>query len=309
MIINTGNRTDIPAFFSEWFYNRIKEQIVMARNPYFYQQVIQYRLSPEVVDILCFCTKNPEPMLSRLDEIKDYRQFWFVTVTPYGKDIEPYVPEKEKVMESMLLLSEKIGANSLGWRYDPIFINETYTLDFHIRTFEAMCQKLSGSVSQCVISFIDLYEKTKRNFKSVREVKKEEQDILTREFAQIGQKYKIPIRMCCENMELEKWGVDISGCMTQEVLEKAIGLKLNVPKGKQSSRPSCNCLLGNDIGAYNTCAHGCLYCYANYDRKSVVENLKRHDPKSPLLIGHVTESDHITIAKQSSYCDGQLRLF
>ncbi len=122
MIINTGMRTDIPAFYSEWLMNRIREGFVYTRNPYYPNQVTKYSLSPDIVDCLAFCTKNPEPMLKYLDKLDIYKQYWFVTITPYGKDIEPVVPDKEKVIESFKKLSQHIGIDSIGWRYDPIFI-------------------------------------------------------------------------------------------------------------------------------------------------------------------------------------------
>lgn len=309
MIINTGNRTDIPAYFSQWFYNRIKEKYVLVRNPYYPEQILKYNLTPDIVDILCFCTKNPEPMLSRLDEISMFRQFWFVTITPYGKDIEPNVPNKDKVINSFKTLSNKVGINSIGWRYDPIFINEKYTIDFHIESFENMAKELGEYTNQCVISFIDLYEKTKRNFHGVREVTKNEQEHLVKEFVAIAKKYNFKIFTCLENSNLEKFGVDTSGCMTKSVLENAINASLDIPKSKKPSRDGCECVLGNDIGVYNTCGHSCLYCYANYDVKSVVDNMKLHDPNSPMLIGKPKESDIIKEAKHISYYNGQLRLF
>lgn len=307
MIISAGMRTDIPAFFSEWFYNRIKAGYVCVRNPYNPVQVTKYRLSPDVVDCISFCTKNPEPMLKYLDEIAQFHQFWFVTITPYGKDIEPFVPDKEKVIESFQKLSRKVGAQAMSWRYDPIFINEKYSVDFHIQNFEKMAEKLSGYTDQCVISFIDLYEKTKKNFPDVREVSRADRIKLGQTFAEIGKKYGILIRSCCEGIELAPYGVDISGCVTTKVLEAAIGEHLEIPRSKKSPRSECNCVLGSDIGAYNTCGHGCIYCYANYDRETVVQNRKRHDPNSPFLIGDAKDDDIMKEACQESYIDRQLR--
>ena len=124
MILNTGSRTDIPAYYSDWFYNRIDDGYVLTRNPYNPQQVLKYILDPSVVDVLVFCTKNPKPMFSRIEKLKEYRQFWFVTLTPYGKDIEPNVPKKTTVVESIKKLSSLVGNKSVSYRYDPIFITE-----------------------------------------------------------------------------------------------------------------------------------------------------------------------------------------
>lgn len=280
MILHTGMRTDIPAFYAEWFVNRLQEGYVMVRNPYNPVQVTKYILSPDVVDAIAFCTKNPEPFLPYMDMVKEYGQYWFVTITPYGKEIEPNVPEKERVMESLQNLSEIVGINSIGWRYDPIFISEKYSLEWHVEKFEYMASKLSGYTNTCVISFIDLYQKVLRN----------------------------TIKACAEGTELASYGVDCGGCMTVDVFEKAIDCALEVPKVK-GARSECGCLLGCDIGAYNTCEHLCKYCYANYDAKTVIENVQRHNPKSPLLIGELYRDDVINIAKQKSWKDIQLKLW
>lgn len=309
MIINTGSRTDIPAYYSEWFYNRIQEGYVCVRNPYYPSQVQRFRLSPEVVDCLVFCTKNPAPMLPRLNELAQYRQFWGVTITPYGREIEPNVPDKEEVMDSLIELSKTVGIQAVSWRYDPIFISEKYSVEFHVQAFEYMAQKLCGFVDNCVISFIDLYEKTKRNFPAVQVVPRAQQEILAQEFVRIGKKYGITIRSCCEGTELHRFGVDVSGCMTQSVIERAIGGSLQVPKSKKSVREGCECLLGNDIGMYNTCGHACVYCYANYDNETVRNNRRLHQPNSPFLIGGWLPEDEVKDAKQESYYVGQMSLF
>jgi hypothetical protein len=308
MILNTGSRTDIPAYYSEWFYNRVKEGYVLVRNPYYPVQVTRYRLDPQVVDVLVFCTKNPAPMLPRLEEIHAFHQFWFVTITPYGREIEPYVPAKEQVMESFLELSGRVGVDAVGWRYDPIFLSEKYSVPYHIETFGKMADKLAGSTHQCVVSFIDLYEKTMRNFPGVSAVPKDKQEQLIREFVKIGKAHDITIYTCAEQPGLAECGAEVSGCMTQTVLERAIGCTLDIPASKNRARASCDCLLGSDIGMYNTCGHGCLYCYANYDRKTVEQNRKEHDPASPFLIGEGRREDIVKEAKQTSYLDGQMRL-
>ncbi|MFR6291706.1 MAG: DUF1848 family protein, partial [Peptococcaceae bacterium] len=119
MILHTGLRTDIPAFYAPWFANRLKARFVCVRNPYNPGAVTQYRLNPQVVDLIAFCTKNPAPMFPFLELLQPYGQYWFVTITPYGKDIEPNVPAKETVIKSFQRLSGIVGTNAIGWRYDP----------------------------------------------------------------------------------------------------------------------------------------------------------------------------------------------
>ena len=308
MLINTGMRTDIPAFYPEWFTNRLREGFVLVRNPYYPEQVTRYELDPQVVDCIAFCTKDPAPMLRYMEELERFSQFWFVTITPYGRDIELNVPPKEQVMESLIALSERVGKNCVCWRYDPVLINEVYTVQRHIFDFEQMCAVLSGHVESCVISFIDLYEKVRRNFPQVRSVSRQERLAIGRAFADIGSRYGIRIKACAEGRELEQFGIDCGGCMTRETLEAAVGCCLDVPK-KKSPRAECSCVLGTDIGAYDTCGHFCRYCYANSNRENVLRNMRLHDPCSPLLTGHLQEGDTVHSALQKSWTDGQLTFF
>ena len=299
MILNTGLRTDIPGFFSEWFYNRIDDGFVYVRNPYAKNQIYSYRLDPELIDCIIFCTKNPKPMFENLEKIDKFNQYWHITITPYEKEIEPNVPPMNDVLESFKYLSKKLGKENVTLRYDPIFINEKYSLEKHIESFEYIANSLSDYTTEAIISFIDLYEKTKRNFPKAREVTKDERLKLGKEFAQIGKKNNITIKTCVEGTELDKFGIDSSGCMTKEVIERAINKNLNIPKQK-ARNGECYCLLNNDIGEYNTCGHGCLYCYANSNKRLVKRNLKLHDPKSPILIGEIKEDDIIKEMNQKS---------
>ena len=308
MIINTGMRTDIPAFYSEWFMNRIRAGFVLVRNPYRPDWITRYELDPRVVDCIAFCTKNPRPMLKHLDELKAFHQYWFVTITPYGRDIEPNVPPKERVMQDFIALSQAVGIDCVGWRYDPILIDCTYTPERHIADFEQMCRTLSGHTNVCVISFIDLYEKVKRNFPLARTVTSEERMTLGRAFAEIGRRCGITVKACAEGTDLSPFGIDCTGCMTKQTFETAIGSRLIVPKRK-SQRAECACVLGTDIGAYDTCGHLCRYCYANSDHENVRRNMQLHAPDSPLLVGSLQAGEVIHPAEQESWIDMQLSFF
>ena len=305
MIINTGSRTDIPAFFSKWFFNRIEEGFVCTRNPY-NNDIYKYPLDSKIIDCLCFCTKNPKPMLKNLDRLNDFNQFWFVTITPYSRDIEVNVPDFKRVIKSFKELSETLGANKVSWRYDPIFITEKYSIDFHVDMFERMVFELHEYTDDCTISFIDLYQKVLRNFSQAKEVSKSEQLMIGEEFAKIAKKYDIQMKTCVEGTLLDKFGFDSSGCMTQNVIERAIGNNLKIPKGKYRTR-ECDCIFGRDIGVYNTCLHGCKYCYANFSTKLVKRNFRLHNPDSPLLIGNV-DGEKIKEVKEPSYIERQQKL-
>ena len=307
MIINTGQRTDIPAFYADWLANRLKAGFVLVRNPYNPKSVTRYRLTPDVADCIGFCTKNPEPMLKYMDLLKPFHQFWYVTVTPYGREIEPFVPNKLQVLESFKRLSDTVGVHRIGWRYDPVLISGSWPVERHIKAFEYMAKTLSGYTRTAVISFIDLYEKTKRNFPEAKPVRHEDRLTLGKAFVEIGKQHGMTIRPCAEGTELARFGADCGGCMTVSMYEKAVGQRLKAP-GKAPARRECACYLGCDIGAYNTCGHLCRYCYANHDADAVRQNMRRHDPESPLLIGHLTPDDQVHEAEQESWIDPQVQM-
>ena len=308
MIIQTGMRTDIPAFYSKWFFNRINEGFVCVRNPYNPSQVTKYSLSPEVVDLIAFCTKNPMPMLPFLDKLKLYGQYWFVTITPYGKEIEPNVPKKEHVIESFKKLSDTVGVDSVGWRYDPIFIDIKHSVEWHIAEFEKMAGVFSGYTKTCVISFIDIYKKVERNFPEARAVQTKDRAVIGKVFVEIAAKNGMVVKPCAEGDDLAKYGADCSGCMTVHTFETALHNRLEVPKSKKNQRNGeCACLLGVDIGAYDTCGHLCKYCYANSNAALVKENMKGHNPESPFLTGGYMPGDVVHEATQKSWIDRQIR--
>ena len=307
MIINTGQRTDIPAFYSEWLSNRLKEGYVCVRNPYNSKQVSRYRLDPEVVDVIGFCTKNPAPMFPYMELLKDYGQYWFVTITGYGRDIEPNVPDKHKLLGDFRKLSEIVGLHSIGWRYDPILISDRYTADYHLRAFEQIASALEGFTETAVISFIDLYPGVRRNFPEALEVDKELRHVLGRELVRIASSHGMTVKPCAEGNELAVYGADCSGCMKISDYEKAIGKSLNAPRRK-GARKECACYLSCDIGAYSTCMHMCRYCYANSDPSTIMARNRMHDPRSPFLLGWYRDDDVVHEVDQKSWIDSQLSL-
>lgn len=308
MIVNTGQRTDIPAFYAEWFANRLKAGFVCVRNPYRPEQVSRYRLDPSVVDVIGFCTKNPAPMFRYRELLRDYGQYWFVTITPYGRDIEPNVPDKRRLLEDFKRLSDTVGVNGVGWRYDPIFLSDRYTAAYHLRAFSQIAAALEGCTETAVISFIDLYPKVRRNFPEARETAREDRLSLGKAMAEIAASHGMTLKPCAEGDELAAFGADCGGCMRISDYEKAIGKRLNAPK-KKGARAACACYLSCDIGAYNTCRHLCRYCYANAEPEKVLAFSRLHDPESPFLIGGYTDGDVIHDVPQRSWIDPQPDLF
>ena len=260
-----------------------------------------------MLDLLVFCTKDLAPPLAHIQQLERYRQYWFVTITPYGPEIEPYVPPKEQVLERLKCLSKVVGPSAVAWRYDPILLNETYTEKHYLEEFERMAAALCGYTEVCVISFVDLYEKVKRNFPALQPVSRERRIALGRAFLSIADRYGMVLKTCAEGDELAPYGVDCSGCMTTEVFEKELGIHLDPLKGPRA-RCACACSLGGDIGQYDTCGHMCRYCYTNRGPEIVLKNRELHDPSSPFLIGGALPGDRIRSARQESWLDLQMRM-
>ena len=307
MIISASMRTDIPAFYSRWFLNRIREGFVLVRSPYNPTLVSRYVLDPKVVDLISFCTKNPEPLLGHVSELASFRQYWFVTITPYGHAVEPAVPEKRQVIRSTHALARVVGKGRIAWRYDPVLITSRYTTSYHLKAFETMCSLLEGATEVVVVSFLDLYPKTLRNFPEARAVIQEEQEVLVRAMVPMARRHGMGLRLCYENQALGRFGADTQGCMTKSILDQAFGITLDPPKGV-GVRAGCDCLLGGDIGAYSCCLHGCSYCYANENKRIAEERYRMHNPDSPLLIGGLQDGDRVHQVEQRSWIDGQMVL-
>ena len=168
MILSVSRRTDIPNYYSEWFYNRIKEGFLCVRNPMNYHQISEIKITPDLVDCIVFWTKNPLPMIERLDELNKYNYYFQFTLTGYAKDIEMNLPNKKTSMIPIFQeLSRKIGKQKVIWRYDPIFFSERYTVDYHLKAFESIAKALNGYTEKCVISFVDIYPKNKKNMNKI----------------------------------------------------------------------------------------------------------------------------------------------
>ncbi|MCQ2107928.1 MAG: DUF1848 domain-containing protein [Fibrobacter sp.] len=311
MIISASIRTDLPAFYSKWFLNRIREGYVLVRNPYNQDYITRYELDPSVVDCLFFCTKNPTPLLPHLDELADYRWMWHITLTPYGKDIEPNVPDKRFIVEQFKKLSDIVNAHNGGedavqWRYDPICITGRYTVEQHIKSFEVMAALLEGYTHTCIISFVDIFNCVTKNFPELQPVSWEDQVAITKAFVEIGSQHGITIKTCVESADLAEFGADCSGCTTPSVFETALGLPARglvfSPPKKKFARDECSaCVVGGDIGNYSNCPHLCKYCYANYGKDQVFSKHNLHDPDSPLIIGNIRPGEIVHPAKQVSW--------
>ncbi len=295
MVLNVSGRTDIVAFYTEWFMNRYKEGFVDVRNPFNPKLVSRIYFSD--VDAIVFCTKNPIPILKYIDKIKQPILF-HITLTPYKKDIEPNVLPKGTIIESIKKISKLIDKDNIYVRYDPIFISDKYNLDYHIKSFDSLCSKLNGYVKHIIISFMDDYKNVKKNDYIIKskQITDLDYEIIGKNFSKIAECYNMTIQTCSEERNLVEYGFQKKDCISHELAFKLTG-KTNFKSWKARKNKNCKCIEMVDIGMYNTCKHYCKYCYANYDEKYIEKNVKLHDKNSSLLIGYLKEDDIIKIRK------------
>jgi len=309
MIISASRRTDIPAFYSDWFTNRINEGFVFVRNPMNIHQISRITLNPSVVDCIVFWTKNPSHMFDKLPLYSKYNYYFQFTLTPYSHRLEPNVTDKKAIISVFQRLSKFLGKNRTIWRYDPIILTEDISVDDHVSWFLKLSDSLAGFTTKCVISFLDLYKKSEKNLLGIKLVPLTSEKIieLTNKFVQIAHAHNIELVTCAEEIDLSKLGVNHGHCIDDKLISEIAGIPIILNKDK-TQRAECGCVASIDIGAYNTCAHGCLYCYANFDANSVKKNFSMHRTDSPLLFGVVGENDRVTDRKMISCFDVQQKL-
>lgn len=310
LILSASRRTDIIAFYMDWFMNRLKEGYVLVRNPMNYHQVSKIELNPDVIDCIVFWTKNPANILDKLDMISEYKYYFQITINGYSKDIEHNVPSLDLVIESFKKLSKSIGKEKTIWRYDPILLTDKIDIEYHCNRYEEIASKLEGYTDRCVISFVDLYKKTERNMRNLRIKNFDSITMLKigRRLSEIARRHGFIIETCSEKIDLLSVGIEHGKCIDDKLISKIVGNKIKVNKDK-NQRDVCGCVESIDIGAYNTCKHSCLYCYANYSEMAVKNNILNHNPKSPLLIGEREKDDIIYKRDMKSYIDKQMSIF
>lgn len=317
MILSVSRRTDIPNYYSDWFYNRIKEGFLYVKNPMNPHQISRIDLSPSLVDCIVFWTKNPEPMMARLREINDYRYYFQFTLTGYGRDIEPNVPhKKDKMIPVFQRLSEAVGSSRVVWRYDPILFNDVYTEEYHLQAFERIADALAGYTKKCIISFVDTYAKNKADLRELKvrepisedgqEDKRKDSKLIQQQFqklkvfaarlSEIAHRNDMEIATCAEKIDLSDCGIAHSSCIDKALVEEIAGYAIDVGKDK-NQRTECGCVESIEVGTYHTCLNGCKYCYANDSWEKSKRNFQEYDADSPLLCGQIEYDDKITERK------------
>lgn len=285
-----------------------------VRNPMNPKQVSRILLNPDTVDCFVFWTKNPQPMLEQLPTLDamGYPYYFQFTLTPYGQDVEPGLPDKKELEETFKRLSEYAGPERVVWRYDPVLLSRTYTKEFHWDSFARMCRSLEGYTSRCVISFLDRYNKIKRNMENLGIGELAEQDTvdLASRLGPTAVKHHMAISTCSEAADFSAFHIKRGKCIDDGLISGILGKPLNTKKD-DTQRECCGCVKSVDIGTYNTCGHYCRYCYANVSPDQVRLNISRHNPGSELLVGSLIGDEKITDRVMKSVAgeyDGQMEL-
>ena len=279
MIISASRRTDIPAFHSEWFFNRLREGYSIVTHHSASGIYHRVPLTPDVVDCIVFRTKNPAPMLIRLDELRDHNYLFNITMNPYGREMETNLPGLHDRVQVYKKLANKIGPLRMIWRYDPIFLSPKYDMYFHRRAFEYLCRELQGTSYKCMIGFIIHHGFVARRIDALDVKRRENDDILAlgEMLGEIAGRYGHKIETCATDIDLDEYGITHGACVERKQIEEIVGYGFDKVKEKYL-RPHCNCMESVDIGHYSTCDNGCLYCYATPEKTNMSV-----DPLSPSI--------------------------
>ncbi|MDR2573964.1 MAG: DUF1848 domain-containing protein [Desulfovibrio sp.] len=307
MIITASRRTDIPAFYSAWFLNRLKDGYALAPNPRNSQQLGRVELSPRIVDCIVFWSKNPAPMLDRFREIENLGYPFIVhfTLTPYGNEIESGLPPKKIILKTFIELAGRIGPQRVIWRYDPIIVDGRFSAMWHAEQFAALCEILHPYAHRCVVSFVDPYKSIAKFFRGVTH---EEMRSVAAGLSRVADEYGIALSTCAEKIDLDEFGIGRGACVDKKHIEQVIGSRLDV-KTDANQREMCLCAEAVDLGAYDTCPHGCMYCYAVSSPETAAHGLAAHRPSAPMLTGYPTGAEIVTDRTKGSRKATELCLY
>ena len=275
MIISASRRTDIPAFFSEWFFDRIAEGFCAVKNPYNPNQISTISLKPEDVDAIVFWTKNAAPIMPRLKELDElgFRYYFQFTLNGYPREIEAGIPPLDERIKTFLKLSDMLGPRRVVWRYDPIIISNKTDHDFHRETFSTLCRKLSGRTERVMTSLVEYYKKTDRNFAKLdgfefdkNSAQNPETIRLLENMAKVARDAGMDIFSCAPEHDYSGIGVRPGACVDAALINELWGTALSAAKDK-GQRKFCLCSTSRDIGTNGTCLSACAYCYAGHAKK------------------------------------------
>jgi hypothetical protein len=289
-VISVSRRTDIPAFYVEWFLRRLDAGFAEYRNPFGGQM---YTVSLQPADVLAFVfwSRNYQPLLPHLDwiEQRGYRGYFHLTITGYPILLEPHAPTVQAALDSARRLAERYSPQHVLWRFDPLLISNQTPAAYLLEQFAQLASQLCGYTTRCYISFVDFYGKTRRNLGALTthgltcaDPTLEEKRALTAQLVALANTFQLKLYACCESGLLTIPGVQQAHCVDADLLQALFPEKFQ-PLKLAPTRDGCGCFASRDIGAYGTCIHGCRYCYANSHHQQAVTNYQQHQSERAFL--------------------------
>ncbi len=297
MIISASRRTDIPAFYAQWFINRVRAGHCTVPNPFNRKQVFHIFLRPEDVGIIVFWTRNPQPLIPYLKELDQlgYRYYFQYTVMNNPRPIDAMTPSLSSSLKIFKKLSALIGPERVIWRYDPIVISNITDIEFHTDTYKHIAETLRNYPQRSVISLLDIYPKLKKRLKALKDNGVEivdynkkfdkRYDELLYALAGAAEQNKMEIVSCAEDPSLTKYNIHPGKCIDDNYIERVFGINVTHKKDP-FQREACGCVASRDIGVYDTCLSGCQYCYATTSFEKAEALYRNHNPDSTSMVGN-----------------------
>jgi len=294
MIISASRRTDIPAFYSEWFMNRIRSGYCAVPNPFNLNQISFVSLKPEDVEVIVFWTRNPRPLMPYLKELDrmGYYYYFQYTIMDNPRLIDPKTPPLSKALNTFRDLADRIGPEKVIWRYDPVIFSTITGVAFHHNKYSIISEALNGYTHRSVISIVDIYRKISKRIRELKTqgvevVEPEDKEItdIMHAFVDSAKNSGMEIVSCAEESDLSVYGIKPGKCIDDEYVRKVFGIDVTAKKDP-SQRRECGCIVSKDIGMYDSCLYGCCYCYATKSFERARINYNSNNPQLPSLIGN-----------------------
>jgi len=292
VIISASRRTDIPAFYAEWFMRRVRAGFCTVPNPLNPKQISRVSLRPEDVEVIVFWTRHPRALMPFLDELDErgYRYYFLYTVLNNPKAVDPGVPALETAVATFRKLAQRLGPERVVWRYDPVVLSNVTDVSFHESAHQSIAEALKGATNRCVVSLVDPYRKIRTRMDALAEQglhwREWEPDVfapLARHMAKTAAENGMAIVSCAENMDLQPHGVQPGKCIDDGLIQRVFGVRVTERKDP-AQRDACGCVTSKDIGMYDTCVFGCRYCYAVSSFERAEANRDRHNSASESLL-------------------------
>ena len=293
VILSASRATDIPAFYADWFMNRLRAGWFAWTNPFNPRQT--QKVSTAKTRVIVFWSKHPAGLLPHLDEL-DRRGLHYgfqYTLNDYeAEGWEPHLPVLAERLALFRRLAERLGPERVVWRLDPLLLAERVGVSELLAKAGRLLAALGGHTRKLVFSFADLerYPAVQRNLAQAGLAAREFTRAQMREFAhglaELSRPHGLALATCAEKIDLAEFGIAHNRCVDGALLARlwpedaALREYLASPAAKKDrgQRPACGCIASKDIGRYRTCPHLCAYCYANHSRAAVTRNFRAHRP-------------------------------